>query len=96
MILAGRLDGFLNGRPLIIVAEKDGVTIVPGSVGSLLTLFRMRRSWRFVAGPLGVVLDRAKFQLNLRLGWFGRVELFPSPSLLGRLILPGTSSKVVP
>ena len=86
--MAGRLDGFVNGRPLSLVAGGDGVTLVPGGIGTLPALFRMRRSWRLVAGPLRTVLDRANVRLNVRVGWFGRVQLLPNPSPMCRLILP--------
>ncbi len=90
LILAGRLDGFVNGRPLNLVADDDGITLVPGGVRTLIALFRLRRSWRFVAGPLNVVLARANVRVVIRVGWFGRVRLLPEPGWLLRLVLPNT------
>ncbi len=88
LILAGRLDGFLNGRPLSIVAEDHQITLVPGGLGSLLELFKIRRSWRFVKPPLRMFLHRANIRLLLRLGWFGQLQLLPNPNMLLRLFLP--------
>lgn len=83
LTLAGRLDGFVNGRPVSLVADGDTVTIVPGSTGTLLALMRMRRSWR-------QVLVRTNIRLYIRVGWFGRVQLLPDTSPLLRLFLPTT------
>lgn len=88
LTLAGRLDGSVNGRPLCLVADGDGITIVPGGVGTLLTLFRMRRSFRSVAGPLWAVLARANVRLDVRVGWLGRVRVLPDPPLVFRLLIP--------
>lgn len=96
LTLAGRLDGFVNGRPVSLVAHDDGITLVPGGVGTLLTLFRLRRSWRLVAGPLRRVLDRTNIRLYVRIGWFGRVQLLPDPGLIFRLTLPRTGTQAVP
>ncbi len=90
LTLAGRLNGFLNGRPLSLVADGDGVTLVPGGVGTLVALFRLRRSWRRVATPLRAVLARTNVRLYVRVGWLGRVPVLPDPGLLFRLTRPRT------
>ncbi len=90
LILAGRLDGFVNGRPVSIIADGDTVTLVPGSLGTLLALMRLRRSWRHVAGSLRQVLVRTNIRLYVRVGWLGRVQLLPDTTPLLRLVLPST------
>lgn len=90
MTLAGRLDGFFNGRPVSLVADVDTVTLVPGSIRTLLVLMRLRRSWRYVAGSLRQVLGRTNIRLYVRVGWLGRVELLLDPGLFYRLTPPRT------
>jgi hypothetical protein len=88
LTLAGRLDGFVNGRPVSFIADGDRVTLVPGSPGTLLALMRLRRTWHHVAGSLRQVLARTNIRLFVRVGWFGRVQLIPDTSPLLRLFLP--------
>jgi hypothetical protein len=90
LTLAGRLDGFVNGRPVSLVADGDTVTLVPGSTSTLLALIRLRRSWRHVADLPRQVLGRTNIRLYVRVGWFGRVQLLPDTSPFFRLFLPST------
>jgi hypothetical protein len=85
--LAGRLDGHLDGRPVSLVAENRDLVLHAGRIRTLLTL---RRSWKSTVQPLRAVLGRAEIPLMLRIGWFGKVEVFPNPIYLIRLLLPGT------
>jgi len=85
--LAGRLDGNVNGRPFSLIAEDRDVTFDAGQFRTLLTL---RSSWRAAAQPLREFLRRAGMRLQVRVPWFGKVELFPNPHYLIRLILPRT------
>lgn len=87
LTVAGRLDGFVNGRPMSIVAEDHQVTIVPGEFGALLELYKIRRSWRSVVGPLRIFFHKANIRLFVRVGWFGRVQFFPDSGLLSRWLL---------
>lgn len=90
LTLAGRLDGFVNGRPVSLVTDGDTVTLVPGSTSTLLALVRLRRSWRHLAGSLRQVLARTNIRLYVRVGWLGRVQLLPDTSPFFRLFLPST------
>ena len=83
--LAGRLDGYVDGRPVSLVAEDRDITLITGKFRTLLTL---RRSWQAIMQPLQAVLERAEIRLLVRMGWFGQVELFPNPNYLVRLLLP--------
>lgn len=96
LTLAGRLDGFVNGRPVSLVADGDSVTLVPGGTSTLLALMRLRRSWRHVAGWLRQVLVRTNIRLHVRVGWLGRVQLLPDTSPILRLFLPSTRAQVAP
>ena len=85
LILAGRLDGTVNGRPITLLADGGDLTLM---CGSMRTLFGMRRMWGTVAQPLGRILAGTNIRLMVQVGWLGRVELLPNPSLLFRLVLP--------
>lgn len=83
--MAGRLDGFLDGRPLSFVAEHGTVTLSSDNLSSLL---KVRRSWRTMVQPLFAILERADIRLFVRLKWLGRIEVFPRTKYLVRLFLP--------
>ena len=82
---AGRLDGHVNGRPVSLVVENRDLILVADKIR---TLFTLRRSWRATVRPLRVLLERADVRLLVRVGWLGRMEVFPNPSFLIRLFLP--------
>jgi len=82
--LAGRLDGNVNGRPFSLIAEDRDVTFDAGQFRTLLTV---RRSWLAAVQPLGEFLHRAGMRFLVRVPWFGKVEVFPNPHYLIRLIL---------
>jgi hypothetical protein len=83
--MAGRLDGFLDGRPLSLVAEEGVVTLNSDNLSSLL---KLRRIWRTLVHPLFDILQRQDIRLLLQVGWIGKVEVFPRPRYLVRLFLP--------
>ena len=85
LIMAGRLDGFVDGRPVTLLADGGDLTLVSGSIR---TLFGLRRMWRTVGGPLKTILAGLDIRLLVRVGLLGRLELLPNQSLLFRLILP--------
>jgi hypothetical protein len=80
--LVGRLDGYLDGRPVSLVAENRDLTLSVDKLSSLLTL---RRNWQSVQ-PVLALLELADIRLLLRLGRLGSVLVFPRPNLLIRLI----------
>ncbi|QDU92385.1 hypothetical protein Pla8534_01310 [Lignipirellula cremea] len=83
--MAGRLDGFLDGRPLSLVAEEGTVTLNSDNLSSLL---KLRRSWRTMVHPLFAILEREDIRLLVQVRWLGKVEVFPRPKYLFRLFLP--------
>jgi hypothetical protein len=80
--LVGRLDGYLDGWPVSLVAENRDLTLSVDKFSSWLTL---RRNWQSVQ-PVLALLEFADLRLLLRLGRLGPVLLFPRPNLLIRLI----------
>ncbi len=87
LTVAGRLDGHVDGRPVSLIAEDCDLTL---DVGNIRNLLRLRRCWRAAVQPLRTFPLRADIRLLARLGWFGKVELFPSPNFLIRMVLPPT------
>ena len=83
--LAGRLDGFADGRPVSLIAEERGLTLLVSNVSTLLTL---RRSWLAVRDSLSALLQRTNVRLLARVSWLGTAEVLPRPKLLIRLLLP--------
>lgn len=86
--MAGRLDGFVSGRPLSLLAEENQFTIVPSHFRTLLELLKIRRSCLSVILPLQTALRKAEITVYVRLGWIGKVQLLPEPSFLLRPFLP--------
>ncbi len=86
LILAGRLDGTFDGRPVSLVAE--GRDLILGA-GDLATLLALRKSWQG-AHPVRALLRQGGIRLQARAPWLGKVEVFPSPNFLVRLFLPRT------
>lgn len=82
--LAGRLDGFLAGRPVSLVAEGRAITLISDNFSSLL---KLRRSWRRVLRPLLATLEREDIRLVVQTKWLGRIEVFPRPKYLVRVFL---------
>jgi len=83
--LAGRLNGSLAGRPVAIVAEDRGITLISDNMGSLM---KLRRSWRIMFECIGALLEREDIRLLIQVKWLGRIEVFPRPKYLVRLFLP--------
>jgi hypothetical protein len=84
LILAGRLTGTLDGRPVVIEAGESGL---------LLSMSTLRAAWvaRRTLEPLLPVLQTLKrFQVPLRLRVAGivSVELLPNVSIFAKLISP--------
>ncbi len=84
LILAGRLTGTLDGRPVVIEA---------GEYGLLLTMSSLRTAWaaRRTAAPLIPflrALKQAHVPVKLRLAGFVSVDLLPRPSAMVRWLSP--------
>jgi len=87
MSLAGRLEGYLDGRPLSLVAENREITLI---AGRLRTLLALRRNWRAFGQLRRYFLQPDGIRIVVRMRWFGKVEVFPRPNFLTRLLLPRT------
>ena len=83
--MVGRLDGFLDGRPLSLVAEDGIVTLDSDSLSNLLAL---RRNWQTIVKPVLAILEREDIRLLVRVSWLGKMEVFPKPKYLIRLFFP--------
>ncbi len=83
--MAGRLDGYFDGRPVSIIAHDREVTIITSRISTLL---RMRSNWKAIAPALARVFQRADIKLMTKIGSFGNVEILPNPNYLIRLLLP--------
>lgn len=88
LIMAGRLTGTLDGRPVVISANDAGVTL------DLLTL---RSAWSLrkydsVALPVLQYLKAAEIPLTLRLAGVVSVPVLPKAGLLVRLFAPTLAS----
>jgi hypothetical protein len=82
--MVGRLDGFLDGRPLSLVAADGAVTL---NSDNLTSLVKLRRIWRTMAQPLLTIVEREDMRLLVRVRWLGNLEVFPRPKYLVRLFL---------
>ena len=83
--MAGRLDGFLNGRPFSLVAEDGTITLNSDNLSSLL---KLRCIWRTVVEQLSAILEQEDIRLLVRVRWLGKIEVFPRPKYLVRMFLP--------
>ena len=84
LILVGRLDGEIDGRPVSLVAENRDVVFAADNLRTLLTL---RRTWRGLL-LLRSVFERVGIRVLVRSRWFGLTEVFPSPNYLISVLLP--------
>ncbi|MBM4006471.1 MAG: hypothetical protein FJ292_02735 [Planctomycetes bacterium] len=89
MTLAGRLAGTLDGRPVSLEANDDGVTL---SLASLSTAWSLRGMTGRV--PLGAPLRLLRFlkaneiRVMVAVGSLARIEILPRPHRLARLLVP--------
>ena len=85
LTVAGRLDGKVGGRPVSLIAMRRDLIF---EVSDLLTLFALRRSWRFTVEPFLAILRRSDIRLKVRITWLGIVEVYPRSQFVVRLMLP--------
>jgi len=85
MSLAGRLDGYLDGRPLRLVAENREITLI---ARRLRTVLALRGSWPAFGQLVRNLCHPAGIRIMVKVKWFGSVEVFPRPNFLTRLLLP--------
>lgn len=84
LILAGRLTGTLDGRPVVIEAGESGLLVSMSAVQSAWA------AWRTAEPLLPVLhtLKRFKVPLRLRVAGVVSVELLPKTSALAKLFSP--------
>lgn len=85
LILVGRLEGSLDGRPLVVIVDGQEVLI---ELGSLNNALRFRRLGLMSLGWITPILQRLNFRLAIRIRPLGIMELFPMKHRLLRLLLP--------
>lgn len=85
LILAGRLNGNVDGRPVSLLFQGRDIILI---VNKYRTLLPLRRNWEATVQLFDKFLGQADFRLLVQIGWLGRIEMFPSPALLVRLVLP--------
>ena len=84
LILAGRLTGSLDGRPVVISAEDGQVTVDMSTLRSAWTL----RKYGNAALPLLQVLKASSIPLTLRLAGSVSVPVLPKAGWFVRLFAP--------
>ncbi len=84
LILAGRLTGTLDGRPVVISADDAGLTLDLSSLRSAWTL----RKYVGVGLPFLQLLKAAHIPLTLRLAGGVSVPVLPKAGWLVRLFAP--------
>lgn len=88
LILAGRLTGTLDGRPVVIDADDSGLAV---SFAMLRTAWT---AWRSAASLLPVLAIAKHHGVPVRLNIVGLVslEVLPVPSMLLRMVAPGLAT----
>jgi hypothetical protein len=84
LMVAGRLTGSLDGRPVVIDADDSGLVL---SIAMFQSLWGMRR----IAGSVGPVLGLFKHHgipVRVRVAGLVSVEVLPRPSALARFFVP--------
>jgi hypothetical protein len=84
-MLAGRIDGMVDGRPLNLIAERQNLVL---TVESWRTLIAIGRSSKSLIQPLREFLNGTDIRLYVRLSWVGVLRVHPNPSFLVRMLLP--------
>ncbi len=84
LILAGRLTGTVDGRPVVISADGGGVTVDVSTLRSAWTL----RNYGSAALPLLQFLKASRIPLTLRLAGSVSVPVLPNAGWLVRLFAP--------
>ncbi len=87
-MVAGRLRGTVDGRPVVIDADEGGFVI---SFATLSTAWAARRSATALLPALAVA-QRCSVPLRLNVAGLVSLELLPRPSRLVRLLAPRLSA----
>jgi hypothetical protein len=84
MTVAGRLTGFLDGRPVVIEADESGFLV---TVSTWRGAWAMRECADSLLPVLGLV-KRSRVPVRLRLRGSMAVNLLPTPGLVARCFVP--------
>jgi hypothetical protein len=84
LILAGRLTGTLDGRPVVIDADERGVMV---SFASVATAWAARRSATALV-PVLAVAQRCTVPVRLNVAGLVSLEVLPRPSRVVRMLVP--------
>ena len=84
-MLAGRLTGTLNGRPVVIDADERGLAVRFSSFRSIWVASRTAVRWM----PLMRGLGRLQVGVRVSIGGLMTLEVLPNPSRLAKMLLPG-------
>lgn len=87
LILAGRLAGTLNGRPVVIDADESGLAVAIASFGAAWASSRSMRSLLPVLGGL----KRHGIPVRVTIAGLVSLDVLPKPSTLARFFVPGLS-----
>ena len=85
LILAGRLVGSVDGRPVVIEAADGGLLLTAATFRTAWSMSRLANA----LFPLLLALRNAGVPLRLDVAGMVVVNLVPTPSLLARFIAPG-------
>lgn len=88
IIVAGRLAGTVDGRPVVIDADGAGLKI---AFTAFRTAWATRGSVKALLPVLGVC-RRADVPVRVTIAGFLTLEILPNPSGLARIVVPGLAS----
>ena len=87
MILAGRLSGTLDGRPVVIEADESGITL---SVAKFRTAWNLR-SYGNAFSPVFEILKGHGLSVRLKIADIVALEVLPRPSAVVQMFVPALS-----
>ena len=87
LIVAGRLTGTVDGRPVVIDADDSGLVV---TAVTLRTAWASSRSVGSLLPVLGI-LKRHGIPLRLSIAGLVTLEVLPRPSALARIFVPRLS-----
>lgn len=84
LIVAGRLDGTVDGRPVVIQADESGLLV---AIPAVTTAWVARQSAGALV-PLLQSLGRLGIPLRVRVAGFVTIGVLPTPSATARILVP--------
>lgn len=88
LIMAGRLTGTLNGRPVVIDANDAGLSL---AIASVRAAWAARWTLRALLPVLGA-LKLAEIPVRMTIAGFMTLNVLPRPNALIRMFVPGLST----